>query len=184
MSTSLSIKGKTSGGDGITTTINYVNPNATNEQLQSLASAFNNLTTNTISDVTRIDKNSLTESSKLSRNITFIDASTRQTLTTINAADISVGVPADESEFGLGITYAGIADSDTIYIKFTTDYNSENMLSTTSTLFYAASGGNPAYFAMYMAKADSTGTVDVSEITVYLPETDTYAAATATITIE
>lgn len=90
MSTSLSIKGKTPSNDAITSTINYVNPNATNAQLESLATAMNDLTTNTIADVIKITKESLTEpSSKLSRNMTITPA-------TVSFSSLQSTLPIDD----------------------------------------------------------------------------------------
>ena len=88
MSRSLSIKGKTQANTALTTTINYVNPNATDEQLVSLATAFNGLTTNTLGDISRIDKESLTNViPKLPRNIQLLNIE-QQPITQIQASSI------------------------------------------------------------------------------------------------
>lgn len=176
MATSLSIKGKTSGGDGVTTTINYVNPNATNGQLQSLASAFNDLTTNTVSDVTRIDKNSLTNTvAKLPRNLQLKQGDA--VITTVSNATLSTTMQGGTEVLivfdGTDITAADFS------IKMTADTPAHEPPFTN---WYSWDDDGTTIHNMYLARytqVDCVGTV----ITISLPETDTYEAATATLTI-
>lgn len=170
MSTNLSIKGKTQGNDAVTSTINYVNPTATNANLVSLATAFNNLTTNTISDITRIDKNSLINTvEKLPRNLQISPT----TLSWQNITTDTMGTDAT-------ITGAGI----------TTDTSEE--LSKSLYVSRNLEGGNLLYLEWYgegngisillVAKKDNTEPV-VGTITFTLPETETYQESSITLEI-
>lgn len=164
--TALSIKGKTVGGDGITSTINYVNPNATDTQLVSLATAMNNLTTNTVTDITRIDKNSLTGiSPKQSRNM--------QWKTETSSDPINATVPL--SSIGTAIDSSYIA-----YMTCRVAANEVPTIENDSPLFMSINKDNEGFLVEIVKYDDETWT---GEIKFTLPETDTYEAATITLTI-
>lgn len=170
--TALSIKGKTSGGDGITSTINYVNPSATATQLQSLATAFNDLTTNTIVDVTRIDKNSLTGiSPKQSRNLQWKTA-TSSDPTNATVPLSSIGTDIDNSYV--------------LYMTSKVATNEAPIIENNSPLFMSiandetGSGATQAFTIEVVKYNDETWT---GEIKFTLPETDIYEAAEITLTI-
>ena len=172
MSTALSIKGKTQANDAVTSTINYVNPAATNAQLQSLASAMNALTTNTIVDVTRIDKNSLTAAvPKLSRNLALAQSSIAWSSISTdvnNPTSINVtGNALDEGKAYLDIKYNLITgDEGFLYAN----------------LALASEGETSAI--MLVRAPDSAGTeTPTDKIEIFMPETNTYQAATVTLTI-
>lgn len=171
MSTSLSIKGKTQANDAVTSTINYVNPNATNEQLVSLATAMNNLTTNTVADITRIDKNSLTSAvTKLPRNLTLSQSSvTWQSLSTDLTDPTTIdftadGITADTEAYVVNTYFDSSSDKGLLYL----------MLQLTDT------GG-----AIGIAKGQfgSETAPENPNVVLVIPETATYQAATATLTI-
>lgn len=178
MSRSLSIKGKTQANTALTTTINYVNPNATDEQLVSLATAFNGLTTNTLGDISRIDKESLTNVvPKLPRNVQLLDIDD-QPLTEIRASDIK-----------------DLADPYSVYIK----YNSDDYVNDAIAQYliagdnanegvysyisrYQGTGG--AYEGFYLSLAAETGTITKPlTLTFKIEATNTYQAATFDIPI-
>lgn len=169
MSTSLSIKGKTQANDAVTSTINYVNPNATAAQLVSLATAMNNLTTNTVSDITRIDKNSLTNTvEKLPRNLTVSPA-------TISYATIATSV--DDST-DITITGSGL-DFSKLQVSFARD---EGTTGAVAFGWYGSSDTEGILFAIKEANA-SIGMIATGVVTLTFPEDSTYQAATATLTI-
>lgn len=177
MSTSLSIKGKTQGNEAVTSTINYVNPNATSAQLVSLATAMNNLTTNTVSDITRIDKNSLTNTlEKLERNLQLKKDDVA--ITTLSNADISTNIQGGTEIYivfdGTDITAADFS------VKMAVDNPDQHDPPYASWYSWENDGitSHNILLARY-SQIDSTGTV----ITINLPETETYKAATATLTI-
>lgn len=163
MSTALSIKGKTQANDAVTSTINYVNPNATNAQLVSLATAMNNLTTNTVADITRIDKNSLTNTvEKLPRNMALDQA-------TVAGGDISTN-PTSPTE--LTITGNALSSADLRVSKPTENagfvFVDWSLMAGSITVAIVKESGTP---------------LSASEIVFELPETDTYQAASVTLTI-
>lgn len=168
MSTALSIKGKTQANDAVTSTINYVNPNATNEQLQSLASAMNALTTNTIVDVTRIDKNSLTATvTKLPRNAYLTLQDQIEHVTSIKYSEVSQSID-EPTAFTLHcdgtfndkeVTYSGTALGMFINAFATGDTNG----------------------TIFLVKMD--GTMDRSDIKITIPENETYQSAELTLTV-
>lgn len=165
MATSLSIKGKTQGNDAVTSTINYVNPNATSAQLVSLATAMNNLTTNTVADITRIDKNSLVNTiEKQDRNMQLSPA-------TIAAADISTDIAS-----GTNVTLSLSGDDRPTWAVETERENSAGVI-------YIASNKVERFAPGGILALLRTGETTAATITVSLPETDTYKAATATLTI-
>lgn len=176
MSTSLSIKGKTTGGDGVTSTINYVNPNATDEQLTSLATAFNDLTTNTVSDITRIDKNSLT-ATKLDRNLRLTKSTggTEETVTTIPFANLP-----DENNIGQSdLTIKGegtFTAADLIVTK-----NTEGAAYIFTDWYNGETSGD-VKFSIHKYQDDES-LVTTGTITISLPATDIYKASSVTLTI-
>lgn len=167
MATSISIKGKTTTNETTTATVNYVNPNATNAQLISLAEALNGLTTNTISDVTKISKESLTDATqKLERNLTISPTSINYSSIASNADSPTVAT----------LTFDGDGTP-------TTKENLQNVEGTTSE-------GRIYITTRYINNAWSLGLIKnlgdrkaYGTITISLPETDTYQAATAELTI-
>lgn len=54
--TNLIITAKSRANKNVTTSITYINPNATNEKLKELAEKLNALTTNSITVITKITK--------------------------------------------------------------------------------------------------------------------------------
>lgn len=54
--TSIQIKAESPQGASMTTTVNYVNPEATNEQLRLLAMKLNSLTRNEYKGATKVTK--------------------------------------------------------------------------------------------------------------------------------
>lgn len=176
MSTSLSIKGKTQANDGVTSTINYVNPNATNAQLQSLASAMNALTTNTITDVTRIDKNSLTAAvTKLPRNAYLtLENGSSDPVTTIRSSDIGTTL---QTTLQLNIHYDDQAG----------EYEEISIGKTGSSVEYyitwMARTGDEEYNEGMISFLRGSQDLTAETIKIYIPEDSTYQAATITLTI-
>lgn len=163
--TALSIKGKTSSGDGITSTINYVNPNATAAQLVSLATAMNNLTTNTVSDITRIDKNSLTGiSPKQSRDLKWKDTGTTET--TLQQSEISTS----------------LADLTSTLEITSLSANEMPIIENNSPIFISITQGSFATEYIVML-ARYEGTSWTGSIKFTLPETEQYEASEITLTI-
>lgn len=174
MSTALSIKGKTQANDGVTSTINYVNPNATNAQLVSLATAMNNLTTNTVADITRIDKNSLTSAvTKLPRNAYLTAQGASTAITSVKASD--VGQTFDEPLI-LDIHYEDQAgEYEEIAISKPAEHTSYYVN------WYGRTGtGQEPVGALFIMR--ETGT-EAAEYNIYIPEDSAYQAATITLTI-
>ena len=62
MTTTLKMMATDTGGNDVTTTISYANPEATDAVLSDFAQACNGLTTNTYVDTLRIDSTSLNAS--------------------------------------------------------------------------------------------------------------------------
>lgn len=174
MSTALSIKGKTVGGDGVTSTINYVNPNATDEQLTSLATAFNDLTTNTVTDITRIDKNSLTASTKLDRNMKLIRADTSAELTTIAFTDLPTTI--DQGINPLTVQCDGEFSLSELALT--------KNITGTAFIFcdWYDDGGGANYVEIVSQKVDQSDTAS-GTLTFSLPATDIYKASSVTVTI-
>lgn len=161
MATSLSIKGKTQGNEAVTSTINYVNPNATNAQLVSLATAMNNLTTNTVADITRIDKNSLTNTiEKLDRNLQVSPA-------TVNTAQISTN-PNSPTEVTL--TGTDISSTD---LRVTKPQENNVFIF----VDWVQVEGNITIALVGDSLSDATST----DIVFEFPETETYKAASVTL---
>lgn len=173
MATNISIKGKTQKGDSITTTVNYVNPEATNEQLQSLASALNALTTNTIADVTRIDKTSLTNSGKSPRNLTIINGETEQEQTNVAWSTIS-------TDTAFGTTFYITSDSEITLNEVS--MKKETGGDITASLFVdvcSVTDRNKICFDLVKA---GEGTMTAT-LTFTLPETSIYEETTIQFTI-
>lgn len=164
MSTSVSIKGKTAGGDGVTTTINYVNPTATDEQLQSLATAFNNLTTNITSDITKITKESLTNSGKLDRNMTL-------TPSTISFT----AVPTITGGAGTSVTIAGSGFS-------TSDIRVSRNLTLTTAYLYADWYAEEDHCVIEFVRSESDEKI-TGEIVIEVPATGNYKSGSVTLTV-
>lgn len=155
-----------------TTTINYVNPNATSEQLQSLASAINALTTNQIVDLTRIDKQVLgSEIAKLPRNLTITPATLNYSnlVTTVDGA-----FNQETTKPVIAFDGTDVTNSD---VSITVE-GEDNIL-----MSYYIDSDNYEYSELYLARGSSATPKGVNTITVNIPETDTYQAATATLTI-
>ncbi len=173
MSTALSIKGKTQANDAVTSTINYVNPNATNAQLQSLASAMNDLTTNTIVDVTRIDKQSLTGAvTKLPRNAYLTMSGESTPITSIKSSLIS-----DDT------TDPTILDLHYDEQQGMYDWNISLTLNSTN-YYYTCNGrisGSPNEGALYILKATADNKAETVKVTI--AENEQYQAAELTLTI-
>lgn len=171
MSTALSIKGKTQANDAVTSTINYVNPNATNEQLQSLASAMNALTTNTIVDVTRIDKNSLTAAvTKLPRNLALSQSSIAW-----SAISSDTGNPTTITLTGNGLSADVTGYVDALGYNTTSDNSGFLMAGLTF------SSDNSGIFLVRYAQTGDASPTDT--VKIFIPEDNTYQAATVTLTI-
>lgn len=174
MSTSISIKGKTQGNESVTTTINYVNPSATNNQLQSLASAFNNLTTNTITDVSKITKESLT-ATKLSRNMILTDLNeTIPSAVNMSVPYTKIGTDAinqlflildgtfDPDQLIVNCT-GGVANGDTyILISLFTEVATDE----TSTSFVLRREGNSSVTATYTITMPADSVYDEGVVTL------------------
>ena len=167
MATSLSIKGKNQANASTTATINYVNPDATNAQLVSLATSLNALTTNTIDDITKIQKESLTDATaKSPRNFT-ISPST--------------------------VNYSSIPQNIASPTMITLTYDGDGVPATTANLQNAEGTGTQDRIAIVTIPNDNNYSIGLARgtgalaaygtITISLPETDTYESATATLTI-
>lgn len=175
MSTSLSIKGKTQANEGVTSTINYVNPNATNAQLQSLASAMNALTTNTITDVTRIDKNSLTAAvTKLPRNAYLTASGGSTAITSVRASEVGQTL---EEPLILDIYYedqAGEFEEISIGKPVESTAYYVNWYGRTGPTAQEPAGG------LFILREAGT---EAATFNINIPEDSTYQAATITLTI-
>lgn len=171
MATSLSIKGKTQANDAVTSTINYVNPNATDTQLVSLATAMNNLTTNTVADITKIEKNSLLNKvEKLSRNAAISPA-------TVASSALTENIFQNAARFNITFTGAEVND---LQVK-TVDMNEDddNMFAVS---WYTS--GAPNEFVLAVAKSnDPTTPVLTGSIIVSVPENDIYQSGSVTLTV-
>lgn len=174
MATNLTIKGKAQNGDSNTTTINYVNPAATNEQLMSLATAFNDFTTNTITDVTRIDKSSLTSDSRSSRNIRILDEND-QPITSIPLASLGEGL---NNAFGVILQGEGINYEADFWVKFTFPKNGSTSTSAPCVNIDVMDGE-----ADFYVFKNGTDPLNASAMTVNFPATDLYQAVTVTLQI-
>lgn len=168
MSTALSIKGKTQANEAVTSTINYVNPDATKEQLISLATAFNDMTTNTVTDITKIDKNSLINTiDKLPRNLALSPA-------TVSAAEI----PTDATE-AVGVTLTG--DGGFLYPDLTV-----KKLSGAIAIFLDLNNVQTAegrYPVIKIAKGNGKTSSFPGEIEFSVPEDGNYQSEAVTLTI-
>lgn len=169
MSTSLSIKGKTQANESTTATVNYVNPNATNAQLVSLATALNDLTTNTIADVTKVSKESIFNDTRLDRNLQF---KLNDTPTTTIAFNSIAQIGAQE---GTTFEIAFEGSSDTVIPTFTRAGDATNEGFVVIDWYYAE--------GWWLSMFRDTGTWNGGTITITVPETDIYKAASATLTI-
>lgn len=173
MATSLSIKGKTQGNDAVTSTINYVNPNATNAQLVSLATAMNNLTTNTVADITRIDKNSLINTvEKQPRNLQMSLQDPYSTpsptpVTSISSSQIPTTGTQDVATVYL---LSQTLDPSKINIRFPAFYG--------YLVVIGLDQGN--WTSMTIVKIQGA---EAGSIVINIPEDDTYLEETLTLTI-
>lgn len=178
MSTSLSIKGKTQGNESTTATVNYVNPNATNAQLVSLATALNDLTTNTIADITKISKESLMDSGKLSRNLFFSRTSsapgTRIESKTISSISSDL---SDPTYIYIGGDFTGVTAAD-VSIKLILGENSETIFA----VFEPAVDGYLPQVVLTRTQYETPVTGSAT-LTITTPETDIYESASATLAI-
>ena len=172
MSTSLSIKGKTQGNDAVTSTINYVNPNATDAQLVSLATAMNNLTTNTVADITRIDKNSLINTvEKQARNLKMslqdpYSTPSPEEITSISSSQVPTDTYSPLTVYLLSQTL----DPSKINIRFPAFYG--------YLVIIGLDQGN--WTSMNIVKISGS---EAGSIIINIPEDDTYLEETLTLTI-
>lgn len=178
MSTSLSIKGKTQANESTTATVNYVNPNATNAQLVSLATALNDLTTNTIADITKISKESLMDSSKLSRNLFFSRTSNPPGTRIESVTMSSISASTDDATYiYIGGDFTGVEDTD-VSIKLTIGENSEEVYAA-----FAPAVDNYLPAVRLIRSQYETPVTGSGTLTITTPETDIYQAASATLAI-
>lgn len=174
MATSLSIKGKTQANDGVTSTINYVNPNATDAQLVSLATAFNNLTTNTVSDITRIDKNSLINTvEKLSRNVQLFAMDQTTPITEIKASAIG-----------------DFENAAFVFVRYNSDDYANDILSCLvpggtdqNNVFIQIARGESTDNGAWILLTNNVTPTSAFTLTFAIAETSTYQAATFTIPV-
>ena len=153
----------------MTSTINYVNPNATDEQLTSLATAFNDLTTNTVTDITRIDRNSLTASSKSTRNIR-LENNGHQVVTSLAYSSLQTD-PAEANTINL-IADGGATPAELIV--------SRNL---TGNGFLMVDWYDNGDGVIGIALTKGGNDTSAGTITFTLPETEIYKAASVTLTI-
>lgn len=177
MSTSISIKGKTQGNESVTTTINYVNPSATNSQLQSLASAFNNLTTNTITDVSKITKESLT-ATKLSRNMILTDLNeTIPSAVNMSVPYTTIGTDASNELF---LILDGTFDPDQLIVNCTGGVNSAEDTYILISLFTEVSTDETSTSFVLRRKGNSSVT---ATYTITMPADSVYDEGVVTLTV-
>lgn len=186
--TSIAIRSKDTSDTTGTTTINYVNPEATSAQLQSLAGAFNDLTTNTIVDVTRIDKQVLgSEVAKLPRNLTVNKTGeTASTAATIALANVPT-TPSSTLEFEIHIGNGGSAEAiRSLLININQPWSDTTVWPQVGIQIYYAedSGAFMMCVNPFKSSDSNTPTLAGTVITITSPETDTYAEESVTITLE
>ena len=165
--TSLIIESTNTSGKKIQKTFTDVNPEATSAELKTFAQMCNGLTSNTYVRTDRIDKiNCDTEAitTKTAPTLAF-------TSPTVTVSEISTNVTTSNA-FSYIFTYNGDATIDQFYI--TGDLASMNLMT-------IIQGGNGTFTLVF--KRNTSGSISPGVITLHVPETDTYAAASATFTI-
>lgn len=167
--TSITYSGTQQGGAKVTTTIAYVNPDATDNQLIELAEKVNGLTTNTVDDVTKISKRILIETEDpLPRNLTVTHLN--QPLTEIQAADLPLKTASD-GQYLINITFAGTGE-DELWIR--------NVMERTGEVYICCvQGANAQSWILDLRKNNTPS----GYITIEIPATATYEAAVLTLPV-
>lgn len=145
MATNLSIKGKTQANDAVTSTINYVNPGATDAQLISLATAMNDMTTNSVVDITKIEKNSLLNTiEKLPRNLTLSTATISAAAIPNDATEaVQVTLSGDGNVEEENVTFKKLSYARAIFMDIASEIGIDK---TVTVLNFAKGHGKPSFY--------------------------------------
>lgn len=148
-----------------TTTINYVNPNATDEKLRTMSTMMNALTNNTFNSATKIDTTELI--AKVTPTITFNP-------TTASYADLAEAATASEPPYALRVSVTGNLGGVTPSFKI----ESNSSMATNGIIL--GGSANDIYMAYVLSNDPPTTN---ATITAYFPETSTYAAVEKTFVV-
>lgn len=162
--TSITYSGTQQGGGKVTTTVSYVNPDATDNQLIGLATQINALTTNQLDEVNKVTKKMLIGTTP--RNFTLSQS-------TFTAAEIS---STGDGPTEITMTFAG-EPTELPSVSFKTGDISDYIYA--EVFIFTNGSTSEKTIALIKSGTDIAGT----EITLSLPQTETYDAATAKITI-
>lgn len=162
MNRKVQIKSINSSASKQTTTLNYVNPNATNEQLLQMSTMMIGLTNNTYDSTNKIDTTALTP--KITQTISFSPSSA----TYSELAEAAT----DNEPYALPVTISGNTSGQ--IPKF-------SISGASSAIERIIFGGtsNIMYVANIMNDPGGTATIKAS-----LDETSTYSGATATFIVK
>lgn len=174
MATSVNMTATAQNEKKIQRSITHINPTATDADLLAFVEGVNSLSTNTLEDARRIDTKSLMNDTKLPRNLRFINDSD-QPITEIPLASVGSDI---ENTYGIILKADGLTYETPVFVQPIM----KNLTGQTRTLLvemnYLENDGFTYYMFIYGNSQDELG---VSALTFYLPETDNYQAATATL---
>jgi len=142
MQTSLNITSVDANNKKVTKSLTYVNPNATNAQLETAAQKFNAISQNTYTDADRIIKMSVTEP--------YTPAKTEPTLTIGEFSFVTQGFDA-YSGFEAAITYDGDGTLSVIANKMSTVYTKDQQ-----TTLYVKGGASSETFSGTLFASEGT----------------------------
>lgn len=173
MATSIIMGSKTVENEKLQRSITNVSPQATDTQLVNFAEGLNNLSTNTLYEINRVETTELMGDTRLDRNIHFTDTTTQQTVaTTISFSSIQT-MDNPQKATAYYITFEG--SSEAIIPTLTRTGDSTNTGFVAIDWYY--DGG------WVIALLRDTGTWNGGTITISVPGDTNYKPASITLTI-
>jgi len=159
---SVSITATTQQNKDKTRTLGYVNPEATNEQLQQMAAAYNALSTKVYQNGEKIVRTDLAE-----------PTDTSKTIPTITLAENFRHDEANDEYYQDILTCDTDATSLTTMIKTQRDPSTGQTYSMPAVTKDSTYGGY-GYFRVLNSIATSLGTLQIAQVTITAPETGNY----------
>lgn len=163
--TSISITSRDQNNNKMTTSVAYVNPNATDGQLLNLADKLTAFTTNTVQEVNKVSRKVLI-GDKAERNLSV--KHNNVDLTEIQATDLPAKTDSS-GQYLVNITFSGEGE---LWIR--------NAMTRTGEIYICCvEGVNAQTWLLDLRKNNSpSGTIQIM-----IPETDTYQSAIWTISV-
>lgn len=160
MATSIIMNSKSQNDKKIQRSITYVSPTATDAEILAFTEGYNGLTTNTLTDVRRVDTTDLLNDTRLDRNMSL-------TISTFSYAAIDSSLTGGTNT---KLTFDGGGTP-----QFTKQIDGDG------TLWLEWYDLNPGEWQILLTRDEDTSAYGT--ITVSLPGTDAYKPASVTITI-